>query len=73
MNKICPKCEGNMVPGRRRDKMDGYATQEKWLEGEPAREIVGWISGLGETHPVITFACKECGYLESYLHDRQKE
>lgn len=70
-NETCPKCDGKMVPGRRRDAGDSWATgQEKWVAGKPKDELVGWTSGKGRAYPVITYACVECGFLESYLHER---
>jgi len=69
--KVCPKCEGPMVAGRRRDDGDSWASgQEKWLAGKPLDEITGWTTGKGDAHRVITFACRQCGYLESYLYDK---
>ena len=60
-----------MVPGRRRDKGDSFATsQEAWLAGEPKKEILGWFTGKGEAIPVITYACEECGRLVSYVQEK---
>ena len=60
-----------MVPGRRRDDGDSWATgQEKWLSGEPLDEITGRTTGKGDAYRVITFVCPACGYLESYLYDK---
>lgn len=71
MEKKCPKCDGSMVPGRRRDEGDSWATgQEKWIEGSPKDEVTGWTTGKGNARRVITFACRACGYLESYLYDK---
>ena len=64
----CPDCNVVMVPGRRRDEGDSFATgQEKWLPGEPKEEILGWFSGKGYAMPVTTYGCPKCGRLVSYV------
>jgi hypothetical protein len=68
----CPKCNINMVAGRRRDKGDSVAVfQETWTEGKPkSGGIGGFFSGSGKGHNVITYACAQCGKLESYLAEK---
>jgi hypothetical protein len=67
--KTCPKCNGEMAPGRRRDLSVARSAQEMWLEWD-AHDMTGRTTGGGGPHPVMTFACQSCGYLESYLCDK---
>jgi hypothetical protein len=44
----------------------GYAAPE-WAEGEAQRSFwTGVKLGGKERHPIQTFRCSRCGYLESY-------
>ena len=60
-----------MTPGRRRDMGDSFAIfQEEWVSGTPKKKgITGWFTGKGDSKTVITYACPQCGILESYLKD----
>ena len=41
--------------------------KQKWVEGEPERSFwQGLKTRDREQHPVRTFRCARCGYLESY-------
>jgi hypothetical protein len=50
------------------DQTHGGKVQSEWAEGEPVSSF--WYGGLKlkgrERHPIITFRCERCGYLESY-------
>lgn len=42
-------------------------SEQQWLEGEPVRSFWHRLKTKGrEKHPVRTFRCDRCGYLESY-------
>ena len=49
------------------DHTHGGRLQAAWVEGKPQRSF--W-TGLkikdGTTHPIATFRCERCGYLESF-------
>jgi hypothetical protein len=56
-----------MEPGLVLDVAHGEVRQQQWLEGEPERSFwVGLKTKGRESHPVRTFRCDRCGYLESY-------
>jgi hypothetical protein len=41
--------------------------EQQWVEGEPERSFWHGLKTKGrEQHPVRTFRCERCGYLESY-------
>ena len=64
----CPRCGGPMEQGFVLDRAhgDSMRTQE-WLEGEPVKSFWSGLKTKGrEKHPVRTFRCERCGYLESY-------
>lgn len=49
------------------DNTHGGVTQAEWAEGPPVRSIWTGLKMRGkEKHPVTTFRCVKCGYLESY-------
>ena len=70
--KKCPLCGVEMVAGRRRDVNDPGVVpsvcQEAWLPGIPKDEILGLGSGWGKALPVTTYACPDCGLLQSYVN-----
>lgn len=63
----CPKCEGAMEEGFLRDAAHGANLQSTWVAGAPVHSF--WtgvrLRGLVQL-PVVTFRCRECGFLESY-------
>ncbi len=71
---VCPKCNAAMERGfvvDHTDRSTGYAAPE-WAEGAP--ELSFWTGvkmGNKERHPVETFRCQRCGYLESYARSPQ--
>ena len=64
----CPRCGSAMEPGIVMDRGHGDTVrQQEWLEGEPTRSFWHGLKTKGrDKHPVRTFRCERCGYLESY-------
>lgn len=64
----CPKCAAKMEPGIVLDKGDSnWLNTQEWLEGKPDVSFWSGVKTKGrERHPVETFRCERCGYLESY-------
>mgnify|MGYP001612833259 CR=1 FL=1 len=56
--KKCPKCKGEMMKGKIKDYAYGLLLQQRW-----------GAKLFSKNYKVDTFACKKCGYLESYLED----
>lgn len=67
----CPRCGGTMEQGFVLDRAHGDALRtQEWLEGEPVKSFWSGIKTKGkERHPVQSFRCERCGYLESYAID----
>ena len=67
----CPKCESRMEEGFVLDQSHAASLQAAWIEGKPQRSF--W-TGLKVTkdirHPITTYRCERCGYLESYARDK---
>jgi predicted nucleic-acid-binding Zn-ribbon protein len=67
MPSECPKCSGRMEEGFTLDHTRNGQTAAKWVEGQPQKSFwVGVKAPSGATHPIATFRCSRCGYLESY-------
>ncbi len=64
----CPKCRQAMEPGFVLDRGHyDLPSEPEWLEGEPDRSFWYRLKTKGrERHPVRTYRCTSCGYLESY-------
>jgi predicted nucleic-acid-binding Zn-ribbon protein len=63
----CPKCSKAMEEGFIVDHTHGGFTQAQWVEGEPRPSFwTGLKLGGTPRHPVTTYCCTKCGYLESY-------
>lgn len=65
----CPKCSGEMETGFLIDKSHGdqYSNAPEWAEGAPETSFWTGLELKGrERHPVVTYRCSTCGYLESY-------
>jgi ribosomal protein S27AE len=64
---VCPKCSGAMELGFVVDHTySGFAAAE-WADGTAEPSIWTGVKMRGkERHPVQTFRCGRCGYLESY-------
>jgi hypothetical protein len=66
-DRTCPKCSTRMEEGFIMDRAYGENRQAKWVEGEPQRSIwTGLKIPRDAQHPVVTYRCAACGYLESY-------
>ena len=66
--KECLRCRGPMEPGFVVDRGHHSAPDtQSWVEGQPERTFWRGLKTAGrEKHPVRTFRCERCGYLESY-------
>ena len=63
----CPKCRNRMEPGFVIDNTYGMVARPEWAEGEPTYSIWTGVRMKGkERHPVTTYRCTRCGYLEGY-------
>jgi hypothetical protein len=63
----CPKCASAMDDGFTLDNTYGGHLQAEWVEGEPKRSFWTGLTVAKETrHPITTYRCRSCGYLESY-------
>jgi len=63
----CPKCGNRMEEGFILDHTHGGRLQSAWVEGKPQRSFWTGIKMRGTSqHPVSTFRCERCGFLESY-------
>jgi len=71
---VCPKCNAAMERGFVVDHTHSaytYAAPE-WAEGKMEPSLwTGVKMGNKERHPVETFRCQRCGYLESYARSPQ--
>lgn len=74
----CPKCSGEMVDGFVIDNSHGAVLVSQWVKGAPkAATLFGRIVSQlivkspkkGETIPIGTFRCQDCGFLESYARE----
>ncbi len=64
---ICPKCNNAMEPGFVVDHTYGGYAAPEWAEGAAQPSLWTGLKMSGkERHPVQTFRCVRCGYLESY-------
>ncbi len=69
----CPRCRGPMEPGLVIDRGHHQtAAQQTWVEGAPERSFWTGLKTKGkDKHPVITYRCERCGYLESYANPKK--
>jgi hypothetical protein len=64
---VCPKCGNTMEPGFVVDHTYGGYAAPEWAEGTTQPSLWTGLKMSGkERHPVQTFRCAGCGYLESY-------
>jgi hypothetical protein len=57
-----------MEEGFTLDVTHGGSLQSRWVEGKPQRSFwTGLKVSRDQMHPVATFRCIRCGYLESYI------
>ncbi len=62
----CPRCRGDMEAGFIPGFGGPNAALQRWVAGEPESSILGVKIRGKEQYYVVTFRCKNCGYLESY-------
>ena len=64
----CPKCKSSMEEGFIPDGIDDARfTTAAWFEGQPKRSFwTGVKTARKDRHPVRTYRCTGCGYLECY-------
>jgi predicted nucleic-acid-binding Zn-ribbon protein len=64
----CPKCDGEMQEGFILDSAHGHSRLVlRWVVGKPEPSFWTGTKVAGkEQHPVQSFRCAKCGYLESY-------
>jgi hypothetical protein len=62
----CLKCQGKMQAGYVLDKNYVAVFVSAWREGTPEKGLLGGIKENKMPHPITTFRCTECGFLESY-------
>ena len=64
----CPKCQGQLEKGYVADLAHGAIMQSAWTAGEPVprRFFQGIKWDQDANTPIVTYRCRDCGYLESY-------
>lgn len=66
-NPTCPRCNKRMEEGFTLDHTYGANLQAAWVEGQPRRSFWTGVKVTGKAqHPITTYRCSVCGYLESY-------
>ena len=64
---VCPKCGAAMEDGFLVDHTYGGVEKPEWASGTPDASIWVGVRMKGrERHPVHTYRCTSCGFLESY-------
>jgi hypothetical protein len=64
----CPKCQGPMQEGFILDTIHGNAhAASRWVAGFPEPSFwLGTKISDKEQHPIQSYRCTSCGYMESY-------
>lgn len=63
----CPKCDVRMEEGFILDNSQAARFQAAWVEGKPQKSFWTGVKIREEAkHPIATFRCERCGFLESY-------
>jgi Domain of unknown function (DUF6487) len=64
----CPKCLGAMQEGFILEfTSHASSSASRWVEGVPAKALLfGLRTADKEQHPIQSYRCQACGYLESY-------
>ena len=71
--RICPKCSGKLEQGLMIDNTYGGVGQAEWAEGPPERSFWVGLKLKGKAkHPITTYRCERCGFLESYAKPASK-
>jgi ribosomal protein S27AE len=69
--KRCPKCAGLMVAGRVCDNTVGFWSETGQCVLDSPQPIAPKGEGKGSPmHPIVTYRCGNCGYLEWYTTSR---
>jgi predicted RNA-binding Zn-ribbon protein involved in translation (DUF1610 family) len=65
----CSKCGGSMIEGFAMELPTGRQAVNCWVEGIVERS---WWTGIKfinkRRHPITTYCCDKCGYLESFAN-----
>ena len=68
---ICPKCGGPMTAGSLKDDGRRWAAESGAVAEVLHQAMARATADVDARHGrVVTFACKHCGYLESYLGEK---
>lgn len=64
----CPKCGSRFEEGFALDRGDHHIRhQSLWIAGKPERSFLVGLKIRGKAkHPIATWRCTRCGFLESY-------
>ena len=64
----CPKCRNAMQEGFILEyATNASSSASRWVEGAPVKTLLfGVRTADKEQHPIQSFRCQSCGYLESY-------
>ena len=63
----CPRCKGSMEEGLVVDETHhNRAAQPHWVPGPVAHGFWGLKLSGKRRHPVTTWRCTQCGYLQSF-------
>ena len=68
----CPKCGNRMEPGFVYDANGERSMHSSWSKQKPKKGVLSYLGlttdGPSEKDltPVVTYRCRQCGYLESY-------
>jgi hypothetical protein len=70
----CLRCSTQMEIGVTIDNTHGANLQPKWTDGIPEIRFFTGLVLKGKTkHPISTYRCPSCGYLESYAIEAEKK
>ena len=59
-----------MMEGFTLDISNGARLASSWVAGKPEKSFLGSVKiGEKEQHPIQTFRCTKCGYLELYARE----
>lgn len=63
----CPKCRSRMEEGFVQDFYQHQVRTPVWIEGPPEKSFWSGLRTKGKRqHPVMTYRCTRCGFLEQY-------
>jgi hypothetical protein len=65
--KRCPKCQTGMERGFTPDFSYGAVLLGSWVDGEPAKGLLGNLKLKGRRKiDIVVYRCAGCGFLETY-------